>query len=83
MAYELAGRVALITGIPAETIVLESDAPDMAPHPHRGETNRPEWLPLVGAEVARLRGLDLMQVADMTTRNARRVLHLDGPAQPS
>jgi TatD DNase family protein len=56
--------------------VLETDAPDLPPHPHRGEANRPEWLTLVAARVAVLRGWTLGETAHITGANARRVLRL-------
>jgi TatD DNase family protein len=66
----------VLQALPPESIVLESDAPDLAPHPHRGHPNRPAYLPLVAAKVAELRGWSLEQTARITTANARRVLRL-------
>jgi TatD DNase family protein len=63
--------------LPAEWIVLESDAPDLPPHPHRGEPNRPAYLGLVAERVAALRGWSLEETARITTTNACRVLGLD------
>lgn len=60
--------------MPAEWLVLESDAPDMTPHPFRGEANRPALLPLIAGEVARLRGWSLAETAKITTANAERIL---------
>lgn len=62
--------------VPAEWLVLESDAPDLPPHPHRGQANRPEWLTLIAARVAALRGWSAADAARFTTANARRVLRL-------
>jgi TatD DNase family protein len=62
--------------MPADWIVLESDAPDLAPHPHRGETNRPAYLSLIAERVASLRGWSLEETARITTANACRVLRL-------
>jgi TatD DNase family protein len=59
---------------PAEGLVLETDAPDLAPHPHRGRTNRPEWLTLVAQQVAQLRGWTPDETARITSANARRIL---------
>lgn len=59
-----------------EWLVLETDAPDRAPHPYRGETNRPCWLLLVAKALAELRGWDLEKTAAVTSANARRVLGL-------
>jgi TatD DNase family protein len=63
--------------LPKEWIVLESDAPDQTPHPHRGQPNRPVFLGLVAERVAALRGWSLEETARITTANACRVLRLD------
>jgi TatD DNase family protein len=68
----------VVRTVPAEWLVLETDAPDLAPHPHRGAGNRPEWLTLVAERVARLRGWTAEETARITTDNARRVLRLPG-----
>lgn len=60
--------------LPAEGLLLESDAPDLTPHPHRGLPNRPSWLPLIAARLAELRGWTPVECAAITTANARRVL---------
>jgi TatD DNase family protein len=62
--------------LPAEWIVIESDAPDLPPHPHRGESNRPAYLALVAERVAALRGWSIKETAHITTANACRVLGL-------
>lgn len=51
-------------------IVLETDAPYLAPHPYRGQTNESRYIPLIGQKVAELKGCSEKQVADLTTRNA-------------
>jgi TatD DNase family protein len=66
----------VLAGIPADWIVLETDAPDLAPHPHRGGDNRPCWLPLVARRVAEIRGWTGEEVARVTTANAKRVLKI-------
>ncbi len=60
----------LATTLPLESIVLETDAPDISPawiHPAR---NSPEQLPAIGAALAELRAIDLAQVASATMENA-------------
>jgi len=64
----------IVQKLPPEWLVLETDAPDLAPHPHRGGDNRPAWLTLVAAKVAELRGCSLEETARVTTENARRIL---------
>lgn len=66
----------VVRNVPADWLVLETDAPDLAPYPHRGADNRPEWLTLVAERVAELRGWTLAETARITTDNARRVLRL-------
>jgi TatD DNase family protein len=66
----------VLARIPAEWVVLETDAPDLAPHPHRGEANRPCWLPLVARRVAEIRGWTEEEVARITTANAEWVLKI-------
>lgn len=69
----------VLRGLPAEWIVVETDAPDLPPHPYRGAPNRPELLPLIGAAVAKLRGWSLDETRKTTTANTCRVLRLSAP----
>jgi len=71
-------RIEVLQGLPAEAIVLETDAPDLPPHFHRGKENRPEWLPLIGKRVAELRGWGLEETARVTTENVQRILRIEG-----
>jgi TatD DNase family protein len=66
----------VVRELPEELLVLETDAPDLSPFPHRGEPNRPAWLRLVADKVAELRGWTPEQVAEKTTANAKRILNL-------
>jgi len=64
----------LAADLPLESIVLETDAPDIAPswvHPGR---NSPDQIPRIGAVLAELRGMTVEQVAAATTANAQNVL---------
>ena len=55
--------------IPLERILIETDSPYLAPVPHRGKLNEPSYVPHVAAEVARLRGISVEEVASATTAN--------------
>lgn len=68
----------VLRSLPATAFVLESDAPDQSPEPHRRERNRPQWLELITTCCAGLRHCDRAELAALTTTNARRVLGLDG-----
>ena len=69
--------IRVLEQLPPEAIVIETDAPDLAPHPHRREVNRAVWLDLVLRRLAEVRGWSFEEAAAITTANARRVLNLD------
>lgn len=55
--------------VPLERMLVETDAPYLAPVPHRGRTNEPSFVRHVAEEIARLRDVPLEAVAEATTRN--------------
>ena len=59
--------------VPLETLLVETDAPYLAPVPHRGKPNEPAYTRLVAEKLAELRGLTLPELATLTTANARRI----------
>ena len=71
-----------LRSLPATAFVLESDAPDQSPEPHRHERNRPLWLGLIATRCAEIRQCPEAEVAAQTTANARRILRLDERQQP-
>ena len=50
--------------------MIETDAPYLAPHPHRGKRNEPALVTLVAEEIARLKDISIEEVAKATTENA-------------
>tara|TARA_R110002049_G_scaffold225521_1_gene397433 strand:- start:53215 stop:53982 length:768 start_codon:yes stop_codon:yes gene_type:complete len=67
----------LASELPVDSIVLETDSPDMTVEQHHGERNSPEYLPYCLKSLAELRGMTLQQAAQQTSLNARDVLRLD------
>ena len=55
--------------VPLDRILVETDAPYLAPTPMRGKKNEPAYLRHTAAFIAELRGMDVEEVADITTRN--------------
>ena len=55
--------------VPLDRLLVETDAPYLAPVPYRGKTNQPAYVRHVAEEVARLRGIPLETVARATTDN--------------
>jgi len=62
--------------VPDDRLLVETDAPYLAPIPFRGKRNEPAHVRLVAEKVAEVRGQSLAQVAAFTTANARRLFRL-------
>jgi len=65
--------VAAARAIPAELLLVETDAPDQAPAAHRGGRSEPAFLPAVIAGLAAARDADPAEIAELTTANAARL----------
>ena len=61
---------------PADRILVETDAPFLAPIPHRGERNEPALVTHTAAYLAELRGISVEELAALTTGNFRRLFDL-------
>ena len=59
--------------MPADRILVETDAPYLAPAPHRGKRNEPAFVARTAAVLAEVRGLEAEALADLTTANFRRL----------
>lgn len=62
---------AMITDLPLDRLLIETDAPFLTPHPYRGKRNEPAYVRYVAEQIARLHNTTLDQVAAQTTRNVR------------
>lgn len=63
----------VVRQVPVERLLLETDAPYLAPVPHRGKRNEPSYVPLIGQAVAALKGMPPEELAQKTTENALRL----------
>jgi len=59
---------------PDHAILVETDAPYLSPHPFRGKRNEPAHVKHTAACIAELRGVSFEELAELTTRNAERIL---------
>ena len=67
---------------PLDRLLVETDAPYLAPVPHRGRTNTPAFVPLVGAGVAQVKGVDVADVEAATWANTGRLFGLAEVSAP-
>ena len=67
---------ALIRLVPDDRLLVESDAPYLAPVPNRGKRNEPAWVSFTVARVAAARGVDSDSLGVQTARNAARFFDL-------
>ncbi len=65
--------------VPLDRLLIETDAPYLAPVPHRGQTNEPAYVRHVAEEIARLRGVSLQEVAKATSENFFRLFNAAVP----
>lgn len=63
----------IVKDIPLENILVETDAPFLAPMPHRGRTNEPAYVVHTAAVVAEVKGISLEELGIITSANALRV----------
>jgi len=58
--------------IPLEHLMIETDAPFLAPMPHRGKVNEPAYVVYVAQKIAELKGISVEEVARVTSQNFSR-----------
>lgn len=62
--------------VTSDRLLLETDAPYLSPHPFRGKTNESSRIPIIAAEIATLRQKSVIDLANETTANAKRLFNL-------
>ena len=76
LTFKNASLPAVVARIPLEHLLLETDAPYLAPVPYRGKRNESAYLPLIAARLAEVKGLSLNEIETITTDNAIRLFNL-------
>ena len=70
VTFKKAGNVAIVAEkVPLEKLLIETDAPYLAPEPYRGKQNEPQYVRFVAEKIAELKGLSIEEVAENTTKN--------------
>jgi TatD DNase family protein len=70
------GNARALEAVPDASLLVETDAPYLAPVPERGKRNEPAFVALTAARLAELRGVPVERVAGLTAANARRLFGL-------
>lgn len=73
LTFKKASIAETVKNIPLDHIVLETDCPYLTPAPHRGERNESGYLPFIAEKLAVQKGVDISEVAETTTNNARQL----------
>ena len=60
----------VVQSVGLDNIVLETDAPYLAPEPYRGKLNSSKYIPVIAERIAELLGVSVEEVARVTTKNA-------------
>ncbi|MGE7777398.1 TatD family hydrolase [Chitinophaga sp. NPDC101104] len=76
VTFKKSGLDAIVAQIPLEHIVLETDAPYLAPVPYRGKRNESSYIPLIAQTVADVKNLKIEDVASITTANAQQLFKM-------
>ena len=76
ITFKNGGIDKVIPDVPLEYLVLETDAPYLAPVPNRGKRNEPGYLPLVAQKLADVKNIRFSDVATATTNNATKLFSL-------
>ncbi len=71
----------IASSLPSDRILVETDAPYLAPDPHRGKPNEPAFVRYTAKELARLRGVSFDEIAAITTDNFYRLFSKTIPAR--
>ena len=59
----------VVSNIPLEHLLLETDSPYLTPEPYRGKKNYPYYMPIIAKNIADIKGIDLDEVKSVTVRN--------------
>jgi TatD DNase family protein len=70
VTFKNSGLDKVVEHLNIHDLVLETDAPYLAPNPHRGKRNESAYLPLVAKKIAELKNLSVQEVEFITTKNA-------------
>lgn len=76
VTFKNAKLASVIQQLPLDALVLETDAPYLAPSPYRGKRNESSYIPHIAEKIAELHNCSVQKVADVTTQVAKEMFKL-------
>jgi TatD DNase family protein len=76
LTYKKSGLDEVLTHLPLDCMILETDSPYLPPVPYRGKRNESAYLVHVAERLAEVKGVSLKQVEETTSQNARSLFHV-------
>lgn len=76
VTFKNGGLDKILPEVGLHNLVLETDCPYLAPVPHRGKRNEPNYIPIIAEKVAQILNISVEEVAQVTTENALKIFKL-------
>ncbi|MBR1835472.1 MAG: TatD family hydrolase [Bacteroidales bacterium] len=76
VTFKNATMAEVVAAVPLQSLLLETDAPYLAPVPYRGKRNESSYIPVIAEKVAQIKGITLDEVAAVTTASAQHLFGL-------
>ncbi len=76
VTFKKSALAEVVKAMRLEDLVVETDSPYLTPAPHRGTRNESAYVRFVAAKIAELKGVSYEEVAEQTTKNAKRIFRL-------
>lgn len=76
VTFKNATMADVVAAVPLESLLLETDAPYLAPVPYRGKRNESAYIPIIADKIAQIKSITPDEVAAVTTASATQLFHL-------
>ena len=76
VTFKNAGLDKILSDIPIENLVLETDSPYLTPAPYRGKRNKSSYLYLIVEKLTEIYDLSAQQIAQITSKNAKKIFKI-------
>lgn len=81
VTFKNSGLDKVVEQIPLDYLVLETDAPYLAPVPHRGKRNEPAFLEKIAFKLAQIKNIDVQTLSEITTQNTLQIFNISANAK--